>query len=71
LELERPVHTGDCDLGAASLVSDTYLAMGWCHYRSNYLYGLLVKESSIFIGPPPIEDLLGYTQNELDIGRAP
>ena len=60
--------TGLAAWKASPLVLDTYNAMMWCHYRSNYLYGLLVTEG--FFGSIE-EDLLGYTQSELDEGRAP
>lgn len=43
-------------------------AMAISHYRSAYLYGLLVKEN-LFGGI--IEDILGYTTQEIETGRAP
>ena len=47
---------------------DTYQAMAQSHYRSNYLYGLLVKEGILY---GVVEVLQGYTKNELDTGRFP
>ena len=38
------------------------------HYRSSYLYGLLVKEN--FVGTV-VKDILGYSKSDLDNGRKP
>jgi hypothetical protein len=47
---------------------DTIILMGTCHYRSSYLYGLLVVED--FYGTVVL-DVLGYSDAELEAGRAP
>jgi hypothetical protein len=57
-------------VGAASAILGLEAArpMFRAHYRSAYLYGLLVTENSF---GSIVQDVLGYSKSDLDIGRKP